>query len=254
MREGGCSSLQSWSQFESFCFIIPKTMHTSLALLLLPLGALSLPLEPSSPEFDPSLVARCGANPCEGVPSTGHSDSLCDNKYLGPKLLTAAEDPEWSEMFNGYSPLGSYCPKAFLDKYVPSGKKYEYPDKDGALLDSAGVPVTTEYTLHEGYELDRFGTRYGGYLAPKDTPFSWRSIPPSNLNKYPDSPEYNYWVWRVKETFNITGGPIAPWFGQPGYGLQFYHEGGLQELEGTFLELVEKKKCSCEALHDILKA
>ncbi|KAE8352255.1 hypothetical protein BDV28DRAFT_161865 [Aspergillus coremiiformis] len=218
-------------------------MYTSLILLLLPLGAFSLPLEA------PALVARCGANPCDGVPSTGTPDALCDNKYLGPKVLAAANDPEWSELFTGYSPLGSHCPKDFLDKYVPGGKGYDYPEKNGALLDSAGVPVTTMYTLPEGYELDRFGTRYGGYLAPKDTPFSWRSAPPSNLNKYPDSPEYNYWVWRVTESFNITGGPIAPWFGQPGYGLQFYHEGGLQDLEGTFLELVDKKECPCNPPH-----
>jgi hypothetical protein len=147
-------------------------------------------------------------------------------------------------MFAGYGQLGSLCPKAFLDKWVPSGKGYVYPDHDGALLDSAGKPVTTEYTLTVGYELDRFGTRYGGYLAPKDTPFSWRSIPPSNLNKYTDSPEYNYWVWKVIKSFNITGGPIAPWFGQPGYGLQFYHEGGLQELEGTYIELTDRRSCA----------
>ncbi|GAB1207818.1 hypothetical protein APSETT445_006553 [Aspergillus pseudonomiae] len=181
---------------------------------------------------------------------TGNSDSLCNNKLLGPKVFTAPDDPEWSEMFKGYSPLGSYCPKDFLREFAPDGKQYEYPEQDGALLDSVGVPVTTVYTLEEGMELDRFGTQYGGYLAPRDTPFSWRSIPPSNLNKYPNSPEYNYWVWRVVETFNVTGGPIAPFFGQPGYGLQFYHEGGLKELEEQgIIELIDMKKYSCDAPH-----
>ncbi|KAB8263018.1 hypothetical protein BDV32DRAFT_146809 [Aspergillus pseudonomiae] len=225
-------------------------MYASLALLLLPLGAFSLPFGNSSQTPEASFGGRCGRNPCEGVPSTGNSDSLCNNKLLGPKVFTAPDDPEWSEMFKGYSPLGSYCPKDFLREFAPDGKQYEYPEQDGALLDSVGVPVTTVYTLEEGMELDRFGTQYGGYLAPRDTPFSWRSIPPSNLNKYPNSPEYNYWVWRVVETFNVTGGPIAPFFGQPGYGLQFYHEGGLKELEEQgIIELIDMKKYSCDAPH-----
>ncbi|KAE8376055.1 hypothetical protein BDV26DRAFT_294471 [Aspergillus bertholletiae] len=224
-------------------------MYASLALLLLPFGAFSLPLE--EPSFEASLVARCGVNPCKDVPSTGTSDALCSNKFLGPKVLTAASDPEWSEMFKGYHQLGSYCPTTFLQKFVPDGQQYVYPEKDGALLDSVGVPVTTEYTLEAGIELDRFGTQYGGYLAPKGTPFSWRSIPPSNLNKYPNSTEYNYWVWKVKETFNVTGGPIAPFFGQPGYGLQFYHAAGLKELETAgIIELIDKKQCSCELQND----
>ncbi|KAA8651031.1 hypothetical protein EYZ11_011316 [Aspergillus tanneri] len=211
-------------------------MYAILALLLLPFGAYCQ-------DVKDTLVEKCGIDPCEGVPSTGSTDSLCNNKFLGPSVLTAANDDEWSSLFEGYSPLGTYCPKAFLDKFAPSGNKYIYPEMDGALLDTEGKPVTTTYTLPEGMELDRFGSKYGGYLAPRDTPFSWRSIPPSNLNKYPDSPQYNYWVWVVKESFNITGGPIAPWFGQNGYGLQFHQESGLKQLEGRYLELVAKKKC-----------
>ncbi|KAF7593215.1 hypothetical protein BBP40_011845 [Aspergillus hancockii] len=218
-------------------------MFKPLTLLLLPLGAFTFPLAIRDQQFEASLIERCGPTPCEGVPSTNSSDSLCNNKYLGPKIVTAASDPDWSELFEAYNPLGLLCPKEFLATWAPGGKGYTYPIEDGALLDSAGVPLTSNYTLPEGFELDRFGTKYGGYLSPKNTPFAWRSIPPSNLNKYSDSPEYNYWVWRVKKTFSIAGGPISPWFGQPGYGLQFYHEPGLKELEGTYIELVDKNNC-----------
>ncbi|KAE8153217.1 hypothetical protein BDV25DRAFT_38800 [Aspergillus avenaceus] len=207
-------------------------------------GALSLPLASVQ-----DTTTQC-TNPCNGVESTNHPSSLCGNKFLGPAVFTAPSDPDWSDMFAGYDPLAQLCPTSFLKQWT-TGSAYIYPPDDGALLDSAQKPVITEYTLQEGYELDRFGSQYGGYLAPRGTPFAWRSIPPGNLNPHANSTQYNYWVWRVKVPFNVTGGPIAPWFGQPGFGLQFYYEAGLGELESQgFIELVESRSCPCVA-HDL---
>ena len=51
-----------------------------------------------------------------------------------------------------------------------------------------------------------------------------RSLPPDNLNTNPKAPNYpyNYHVYTVKKEFTVIGGPIRPWFDQPGLGTQFY--------------------------------
>jgi hypothetical protein len=64
----------------------------------------------------------------------------------------------------------------------------------------------------------------GIYIPTADTPYSQRSLPPYNLDTDPKSPQfpYNYHIYEVLKTLTVVGGPIAPWFGQPGLGTQFY--------------------------------
>ena len=70
----------------------------------------------------------------------------------------------------------------------------------------------------------------GQYVSAADVPFSQRSLPPSSLDvKYdPNNSEdirdhpYSYHMYTVKRRFAAIGGPIAPWFGQPGLGAQFF--------------------------------
>lgn len=60
----------------------------------------------------------------------------------------------------------------------------------------------------------------------------------------PDYP-YNYHVYSVVKSFKVLGGPIAPWFGQPGLGAQFYvgDTGNiLKLLDLGLLERVNKTK------------
>ena len=64
----------------------------------------------------------------------------------------------------------------------------------------------------------------GQYVSAADAPFSQRSLPPSSLDtpvndkKYP----YDYHIYTVNRTFTVIGGPIAPWFDQPGLGAQYF--------------------------------
>lgn len=84
----------------------------------------------------------------------------------------------------------------------------------------------------------------GTFLSTADTPYSQRSLPPSSLdNPTTGSSEYpsNYHVYRVLKDFTVEGGPIAPWFGQPGLGTQFdtNHTGKVTYLlEKQYLERV----------------
>ncbi|KAL9598538.1 MAG: hypothetical protein Q9219_004440 [cf. Caloplaca sp. 3 TL-2023] len=79
-------------------------------------------------------------------------------------------------------------------------------------------------TLEPGTRVDRFGSEYGSYISAADAPYSQRSLPPSNLDTPIDTSSYpyNYHVYTVRRRIEVVGGPIAPWFGQPGLGTQFY--------------------------------
>lgn len=64
----------------------------------------------------------------------------------------------------------------------------------------------------------------GSYISAADAPYAQRALPPSNLDTPQNSPEYpyNYHIYTVTKRLDVLGGPIAPWFGQPGLGVQFF--------------------------------
>lgn len=64
----------------------------------------------------------------------------------------------------------------------------------------------------------------GKFVSAADATYNQRSLPPSNLDTNATAPDYpfNYHVYKVIKKFEVLGGPIAPWFGQPGLGTQFY--------------------------------
>jgi hypothetical protein len=99
---------------------------------------------------------------------------------------------------------------------------YNYPLFGGFQLDTTGNPIIANVTLEIGTIIDRFGDEFGTYTSPGGAPFSQRSLPPSQLNaprgvQYP----YNYHVYTVLRPIVVKAGPIAAWFAQPGYGVQF---------------------------------
>ena len=58
----------------------------------------------------------------------------------------------------------------------------------------------------------------------------------------PDYP-YNYHIYTVIKPLVCVGGPIAPWFGQPGLGAQFYVGGTgniITLIANGYLERVNK--------------
>ena len=85
----------------------------------------------------------------------------------------------------------------------------------------------------------------GTYVSAADAPYSQRALPPSNLDTPAGSYDYpyNYHIYNVVKSFEVEGGPIAPWFGQPGLGAQFYIGATgniLKLLEDGYLERVKK--------------
>jgi hypothetical protein len=46
------------------------------------------------------------------------------------------------------------------------------------------------------------------------------------LGRYP----YNYHVYNISRSFEVASGPVAPWFGQPGQGVQYQLNSSIMAL------------------------
>lgn len=125
-------------------------------------------------------------------------------------------------MFEDYDRLGDYSPSEFLRCFWNDDTGgWWYPDRDGFALDDSGEPIMRPVELEAGQSLDLFGSGFGRFLAPAGTPYADRAIPPSNLNTYTERYPYSYHLYEVTRPFTVDAGPIRPWFGQPGQGLQY---------------------------------
>jgi len=103
-----------------------------------------------------------------------------------------------------------------------------WPPNDGF----ADPPVRT--ALRVGTLLDRYGGDSGNFLAPAGTPFEQRSLPEFFESTQPFS------VFEVLEEFEVEAGVAAPWFGQPGGGVQYRTAAPVSELiERGYLRRVE---------------
>ena len=148
-----------------------------------------------------------------------------DDSRLGPEQLPWL-GPVGSQLI-GYQRTGYLPAQRFLDTYYdPATQSWRYPPLNGYLIGPDGKPIEFAMTLVPGLRMDRYGSEYGGFLAPAGSPYWSRSIPPSNLDGTPPQ-SCNYHVYRVVRSFAVDAGPIAPWFAQPGGGLQYQLDGSL---------------------------
>ncbi|KAJ6093069.1 hypothetical protein N7486_008358 [Penicillium sp. IBT 16267x] len=167
--------------------------------------------------------SRCYPDPCKGI-TYQNSSAVCGDPRLGPIEL-----PKYfplSTETQTYYRFGNLCPYEFLKKYsvnVSDPNAYMiYPGAGGFANDTKNTPISGTATLVVGQKVDRFGPENGTFLAPLGAPYIERGLPPGNLfapknSSYP----YNYHVYQVITEFNVTLGPVAGWFEQPGLGTQF---------------------------------
>ncbi len=128
-------------------------------------------------------------------------------------------------MLRGYHPQDATSHYWFLGCYWQTDQQNQsgwwYPDNNGFVLRN-GRPVEEPATLRTGQLVDLFGSGTGHFLAPAGTPYVKRALPPTNLDEYvTTAPRFNYHLYRVLKPFTVQAGPIRPWFGQPGLGLQY---------------------------------
>ena len=165
--------------------------------------------------------AQAAATPLDQCSTAYHAD----DSRLGPQQLPLLGRVGFELL--GYSRSGGLGDARLLAQYYsPTTSSWIYPPDNGYLLDRDGRPIETTQTLRPGTDVDRFGSEYGGFLAPEGIPYAARSIPPSSLDSAPAG-GCNYHDYRVLKPFTVDAGPIAPWFGQPGHGRQYQLDGSL---------------------------
>lgn len=98
----------------------------------------------------------------------------------------------------------------------------KWPDHDGAQ------GAITETTLAPGTLIDRFGSDFGVYFSPKGIPYAQRALPYAcDLRAYR--------IFRVEKSMPVGSATIAPWFDEPGLGIQYKAKESVAELlkDGT---------------------
>ncbi|NBM17609.1 TNT domain-containing protein [Streptomyces sp. GC420] len=168
---------------------------------------------------DPSFGGGGGPRTCASVPFTDPA-YFCGDPRLGPRRLPTRG--VLGAILFGYDRLGGQTPAAFLATWWDdSAGTWKRPPNDGFDDDANGNPIRVNVVLDPGQKIDRFGSEAGTFLSPAGTPYEQRSIPPQNLNTYtPDHP-YNYYAYKVLKPITVQAGPAAPFYGQPGQGLQY---------------------------------
>ncbi|SDD79970.1 TNT domain-containing protein [Actinokineospora iranica] len=163
------------------------------------------------------------AQPSAGRLTECSQTHTLDDPRFGPRVLP--KRGVVGEQLVGYRRTGKLTPRRFLETYYDSAANggqgsWRYPPADGYLLSPEGTPVIIPTRLAPGRLLDRYGSEYGQFLAPKGSSYASRSIPPQSLVSTPAA-YCNYRAYEVLRPFVVDSGPIAPWFAQPGGGWQY---------------------------------
>lgn len=195
---------------------ISKLTAVLAAAIVLPLGLAVQSAEAAAPAVTGASVSG-PAGECSAAFYDG------DNR-LGPAQLPVLGLVGF-EVF-GYHRSGDLTDAQLLAQYYNSAAgSWIYPPDNGYLVVD-GKPIEYKTTLYPGEDIDRYGSEYGSFLAPTGLPYASRSIPPQSLDSVPAGP-CNYHNYKVLKPFAVDAGPIAPWFGQPGLGLQYQLDASL---------------------------
>ena len=77
--------------------------------------------------------------------------------------------------------------------------------------------------LQPGTRIDRYGSDFGSFTSPEGIPYEMRAVAPGTDLK-------PYSVFEVVEPINVKAGEIAPWFDEPGGGIQYLLPDTVDEL------------------------
>ncbi|MBC3992581.1 TNT domain-containing protein [Streptomyces sp. AC563] len=196
---------------------IASALSTAVIVVAMPAASAAQPA-PERPAERRS-VAPAGAGAQWREPCTG---AYQGDARLGPERLPRLLRFPVGPLVFGYQRTGKLSPDAFLRKYWegPADKGgWKYPPNDG-FAEVNGKVDKRRAELRPGQRLDRFGSEYGGYLAPAGDHYAKRALPPQNLNTRDAAFPCDYHVYEVTRKFTVWQGGIAPWFEQPGGGQQ----------------------------------
>jgi len=108
----------------------------------------------------------------------------------------------------------------------PWNGKYKYPENGGALGE------WTDKTLQIGEKVDRFGNEEGTYFSPEGTPIENRSLHPLSNR--------NHNSYEIMKPFNVQSSTVAPYYGQPGGGIQYRSNTSILDLlKGGYIRWIK---------------
>ncbi|WP_167305437.1 TNT domain-containing protein [Mycolicibacterium neoaurum] len=155
---------------------------------------------------------------------SSHDDPTHDPHPGGEDKDPPAPIPA-TERFPDASPYGDLTKEEFEHQYVDDSGELIYPDENDPSKPYAIPGTIRDLTPDDiknldGTILDRVGHPGGKWLAPEGADYGERALPPSSLEK-------DYYRYRVNADnplppgWTIEESRVAPWFGQPGGGLQY---------------------------------
>jgi RHS repeat-associated protein len=97
------------------------------------------------------------------------------------------------------------------------------PEVDAWPANYGFSDISSRMTLRPGAIVDRYGREGGTFVSPVGTSFPQRALPQSSW-----APTSN--AYRVLKPIEVDGGIIAPWWGQPGGGVQFQLPASVRDL------------------------
>ncbi|GHD87298.1 TNT domain-containing protein [Streptomyces naganishii] len=220
--------------------VLRALMGSALASLLLVVGVSPATVQAAEPRA--AHAVHCPTEHRDRGTSTvppALQRYYMDDWRLGPAQLPRTG--AIGEMLRGYHRTDGTSAYWFLGCYwqmdpVTTKSGWWYPDNNGFVLRN-GKPVERALSLPQGRLVDLFGSGLGHFLAPAGTAYAKRALPPSNLDTFDKSHPFSYHLYRVLKPFTVEAGPIRPWFGQPGLGLQYVTTPSIPELVSSkFLE------------------
>lgn len=90
-------------------------------------------------------------------------------------------------------------------------------------IDDGFAEYPETITLQPGTIIDRYGSDYGTFTSPKGIPYANRALAPGTEFK-------PYSILEVVKPIEVQVGKIAPWFNQPGGGIQYMLPDTVDEL------------------------
>lgn len=161
-----------------------------------------------------------------GIKLQLHAGKKSDEELMAENLLPPTD--EFIESIAKMYGMTYTKGKKGEDRFYSDDGAPIYPLNDGAVGDVKVI------TLKAGSGLvDRYGRSSGRYLSPEGTPIEQRS-----LSK--DAKKQTYHVYKViRDIENVEEGLIAPWFNDPGGGIQYRLPKTIDELSG-YLKEVDK--------------
>ncbi|TPV44588.1 WXG100 family type VII secretion target [Bacillus dicomae] len=154
-------------------------------------------------------IAKVG----KGVKMTAHAVEAAETAKKTTKIVDTATDAK---------KVSKQATESISDitkdpRYYTESGEIIWPPNRGFL----GEPE--KVTLPPGTKVDRYGYEGGTFVSPEGIPYEQRALAPGT-NKKP----YN--VYEVVKPVDAMGGKIAPWFGEPGLGVQYEFNKSIKEL------------------------